>query len=87
MVFACLAKVAVSIAQSMLFTCTGELVAPEKRPVFLLSCVVWARLWLLSAPFVVALNELDGRLALVVFGGLSMLGGLAMTVLPRRPVY
>lgn len=87
MVLAALAKVAVSTAQSMLFTCTGELVAPEKRPMLLMSCVVWARIWLLGAPFVVALNELHGRLALVVFGGLSMLGGLAMTVLPRRPVY
>lgn len=87
MLIAGLAKMAVSVAQSVLFTCTGELVAPEKRPALLFSCVVWARLWLLSAPFIGALVGFHQSLPLATFGMLSVIGGVATAVLPRRTVF
>lgn len=77
MFVALLAKVAVSVSQSMLFTCTVELIAPEKRRICMLSCVVWARVWLLSAPFIGALVGFHQVLPLAAFGMLSCLGGIA----------
>lgn len=72
-----IAKVAISTSQSMLFTSTVELVPPEKRKICMLSCVIWARLWLLSAPFIGALVGFHQNMPLSVFGMLSAIGGIA----------
>lgn len=83
MLLAGLAKIGVSVAQSMLFACTGELVAPERRPMLLFSCVVWARICLLGAPFIAALVGVHQSLPLASFGALSVLGGLATTMITK----
>lgn len=87
MMTAGISKMAVSIAQSMLFSCTGELVAPEKRPILMFSCVVWARIWLLCAPFIGALAGFHQSLGLAAFGTLSVIGGVATAVLPKLKAF
>lgn len=84
MLTAIIPKMAVSCSQSILFTCTTELVEPEKRKILVFSCIVWARIWLLSAPYIGALMEIQQLLPLSVFGLLSAIGGIA-TILIRTP--
>lgn len=100
MLTALITKSGVSCSQAVLFTCTGELVPPEKRKICVYSCVTWARLWLLSAPFIGFLATIHQLLGLSVFGGLAAIGGVATcfltiqseapkltsTVLPLEPL-
>lgn len=93
-------KIGISCAQAVLFTCTSELVSPEKRKICVYSCVVWARLWLLSAPFIGFLAIYQQLLGLSAFGLLGLIGGIATccltyssnvpkltsTVLPLEPL-
>ncbi|XP_037033782.1 organic cation transporter protein-like isoform X2 [Bradysia coprophila] len=74
-------KIAVSCSQSILFTCTAELVSAEKRKILIFSCVVWARMCLLTAPFIGALSAVHQVLSLSVFGILNIFGGFAMSIL------
>lgn len=74
-------KIAVSCSQSILVTCTAELVSPEKRRILTFSCVVWARICLLTAPFIGVLSAIHQVLSLSVFGILNIIGGLAISVL------
>lgn len=76
MLTAIVPKIAVSCSQSILFTCTTELVAPEKRKLLMLSCVISARICLLTAPFIGTLMNIHQLLPLSVFGGLSAIGGV-----------
>lgn len=78
MLTAIVPKIAVSCSQSILFTCSTELVRPEKRKILLVSCVIWARIWLLTAPYIGALIEFHQLLTLSVFGMLSVIGGSAI---------
>lgn len=77
MLTAIVPKIAVSCSQSILFTCTAELVKPEKRKILVFSCIVWARIWLLTAPYIGALMEIHQLLPLSVFGMLSAIGGVS----------
>lgn len=81
MLTAIIPKMAVSCSQSMLFTCTTELVPPEKRIILVFSCVVWARIWLLTAPYIGALLDIHLILPLSIFGMLSAIGGVATFVI------
>ncbi|KAG4065097.1 hypothetical protein HA402_007494, partial [Bradysia odoriphaga] len=76
MLTAIIPKIAVSCSQSILFTCTTELVSPDKRKILMFSCVVWARICLLTAPYIGTLLEIHQVLPLSVFGGLSAIGGV-----------
>ncbi len=84
MVTAIIPKIAVSCSQSILFTCTAELVTPEKRKILIFSCIVWARMWLLTAPYIGALTQIHQLLPLSIFGLLSAIGGVC-TYLIRTP--
>lgn len=77
MLTAAVNKIGISCAQAVLFTCTSELVPPEKRKICVYSCVVWARLWLLCAPFIGFLAIYQQLLGLSVFGLLALIGGIA----------
>ncbi len=77
MLTAVVPKIAVSCSQSILFACTAELIAPEKRKILIFSCTVWARIWLLTAPYIGALMDEHQLLPLSIFGTLSVIGGIA----------
>lgn len=81
MLTAIIPKIAVSCSQAMLFSCTIELVKPEKRKILVFSCIVWARIWLLTAPYIGGLREVHQLLPLSVFGMLSVIGGVATSLI------
>lgn len=52
MVTSMTAKISISTTLSILTTSTTELVSGEKKRLCGYSTIVWARIWLLTAPFV-----------------------------------
>lgn len=81
MLTAIIPKMAVSCSQSILFACTTELVKPEKRKILVFSCIIWARIWLLTAPYIGGLRIVHQLLPLSVFGILSAIGGVAICLI------
>lgn len=73
---AMVSKTAISSTLAMLTTCTTELVCPEKKNVCALSTIVWARIWLLTAPFVGATIIFGQLIPQTAMGSLAILGGL-----------
>lgn len=74
-------KTATSAGLSILITCTGELVAPEKRKILMFSVTVWARAWFVWAPFIFVLRRYFVVLPLTVFATLCILGGILTSVI------
>lgn len=81
LIFALLPKAAISCSQAILVTCTSELVTPEKRKICIFSCVVFARICLLCAPFIVSLSLVHTLLPLTIFGLSATVGGLATCII------
>lgn len=81
MLTAIIPKIAVSCSLSILLASTTELVEPEKRKVLAFSCIVGARIVLLTAPFIGALNAIHEVLALSVYGALNVIGGIATVII------
>jgi hypothetical protein len=52
MVTSMVSKIAISSTLSILITCTTEIVSPEKRRLCGYTSIIWARIWLLTSPFV-----------------------------------
>lgn len=73
---AMVSKIAISSTLAMLTTCTTELVCPEKKKICAFSTIVWARIWLLTAPFVGATIVFGRFVPQTVFGVLAIIGGL-----------
>lgn len=71
-----ISKIAISSTLAMLTTCTTELVCPEKKNICALSTIVWARIWLLTAPFVGATIIFGRLIPQTAMGSLAILGGL-----------
>lgn len=69
----------------MLFACTSELVAPEKRKILVMSCIIFSRICMLAAPFIGFLMTIHQLLALSAFGALGVVGGLCtfIVITPR----
>lgn len=84
MLSAVIPKIAVSCSQSILFSCTNEFFAPEKRRTILFSCLVWARIWVLTAPFINTSSATHQILPLSVYGMLSIIGGITLILLSSR---
>lgn len=84
---AMVSKIAISSTLAMLTTCTTELVCPEKKNVCALSTIVWARIWLLTAPFVGATIIFGKLIPQTAMGSLAILGGLlTMAISSNRTV-
>ncbi|XP_037924364.1 solute carrier family 22 member 7-like [Hermetia illucens] len=71
-------KIANALSMSILITCTGELVTEEKRPILMFSVVTWSRIWLLIAPFIIALSTIHKLIPVTIFAGLAVINGLFM---------
>ncbi|XP_030373750.1 solute carrier family 22 member 4 [Scaptodrosophila lebanonensis] len=84
MLSAMISKMAISCTLSILTTCTGELVSPEKRKITAFSTICWARFWLLGAPFIGACVVFGQLVPQTAFASLSIWGGL-MTALISSP--
>lgn len=84
---AMISKVAISCTLAMLTTCTTELVCTEKKKVCALSTIVWARIWLLTAPFVGATIVFGRLVPQSAFATLAILGGfLTMAISSDRTI-
>lgn len=71
------AKMAVSSTLCLLNTCTTELVSTDKRKVLAYWSTVWARCWLLGAPFIGALGSVYGRfIPQTVLATMTFMGGV-----------
>lgn len=84
MVTATLPKIAVSCSITILLAGTAELVEAEKRKILVFSCIVVARIVLLTAPFIGALAAIHKILPLTIYGVLNIIGGIAMAILSTK---
>lgn len=84
MLSAMISKAAISSTLSILTTCTVELVSDDKKKICALSTIVWARIWLLTAPFVGATIVFGQLVPQSAFAGLSILGGI-LTIMISSP--
>ncbi|XP_037945167.1 solute carrier family 22 member 3-like isoform X1 [Teleopsis dalmanni] len=88
MIIATIPKAGVSCAQSMILACMAEVMPLNKKVPYVFSVVTWARIWLLSAPFINVLKKIDVALSLSAYCWLSILGGICTCLMltPRvRP--
>ncbi|XP_055849422.1 solute carrier family 22 member 13 [Episyrphus balteatus] len=85
-IIAAIPKAGVSLAQSMIIACLPELVPQHKKAPFMFSVVTWARIWLLTAPFVNVFKKIAVPLSLSAFCFLSIVGGICLCfLLTPRP--
>lgn len=76
MIIATIPKMGVSCAQSMILACMAEVMPANKKVPYVFSVVTWARVWLLSAPFINVLKKIDVALSLSSYCALSIFGGI-----------
>lgn len=81
MLSAMISKAAISSTLSILTTCTVELVSDDKKKICALSTIVWARIWLLTAPFVGVTIVFGQLVPQSSFAALSILGGILTTMI------
>ncbi|XP_055377585.1 solute carrier family 22 member 3 isoform X2 [Condylostylus longicornis] len=79
MLSAMISKIAISCTLSILTTCTVELVSDEKKKICAYSTIVWARIWLLTAPFVGATIIFGQLIPQTCFASLAIVGGILTT--------
>lgn len=78
-------KAAISCTLAILTTCTTELVAAEKRKICSFSTIVYARIFLLTAPFIGATIEFGQLVPQTAFSTLALIGGLLSLLISSPP--
>lgn len=81
MLTAMISKIAISSTLAILTTSTTELVSSEKKKICGFSTIVWARIWLLTAPFVGATIVFGTFVPQTAFATLSIIGGFLTAVI------
>jgi hypothetical protein len=76
MLTAMVTKVAISSTLAILTTCTVEIVVPAKRRMVAYSTIVWARIWLLTCPYIGATTVFGQLVPQTAFAILSIIGAL-----------
>lgn len=74
-------KIAISSTLAILTTCTTELVCGEKKKICGFSTIVYARMWLLCAPFIGATIVHGQLIPQTAFSTLSIIGGIISTLI------
>lgn len=74
-------KAAISSTLAILTTCTTELVCAEKKRICGFSTIVYARTWLLCAPFIGATIVFGKLIPQTALASLSIIGGLLSTLI------
>lgn len=72
-------KISISTTLSILMTCTGEVVSPEKRRLFAFTSTIWTRIWLLSTPFWGATSIFHQLAPLTAFSCINIIGAIFTT--------
>lgn len=78
-------KAAISSTLAILTTCTVELVSPQKRKICAFSTIVYARVFLLAAPFIGATIEFGQLVPQTAFSTLALIGGLLSLLISSPP--
>ena len=87
MLTAMVSKVAISSTLAVLTTCTTELVCAEKKRICGFSTIVYARTWLLCAPFIGATIVFGDLIPQTALSTLSIIGGiLSMLITSPRTI-
>lgn len=81
MTVAMLAKMATTCSQTVLVAGTGELMPLAKQKLCIFSCIVWARIWLLTAPFIGVITYVHNLLPMAAFGLLGAIGGICTCII------
>ncbi|XP_067616056.1 organic cation transporter protein isoform X2 [Eurosta solidaginis] len=81
MLIAVVPKISVSCGLSMLQACLADFMPVNKKQPFVFSVVTWARIWLLTAPFINVLKIVDTALPLTIFSVLSVIAGVCTCLL------
>lgn len=81
MTLAMLSKMATTCSQTVLVSSTGELVEPAQQQICIFSCIVWARIWLLTAPFIGVVTFIHTLLPMAAFGVLGLIGGICTCII------
>lgn len=84
MLSAMISKAAISCTLSILTTCTTELVTEDKKKICAFSTIVWARSWLLTAPFVGATVIFGQLVPQTAFASFTIIGGV-LSILISSP--
>lgn len=84
MLSAMISKAAISCTLSILTTCTTELVTADKKKICAFSTIVWARTWLLTAPFVGATVIFGQLVPQTAFATYTIIGGV-LSILISSP--
>ncbi|XP_055849421.1 solute carrier family 22 member 4 isoform X2 [Episyrphus balteatus] len=84
MLSAMISKAAISCTLSILTTCTTELVTEDKKKICAYSTIVWARIWLLTAPFVGATVIFGQLVPQSAFASFTIIGGV-LSILISSP--
>lgn len=74
-------KAAISSTLAILTTCTTELVCAEKKKICGFSTIVYARVWLLCAPFIGATIVIGQLIPQTSFSTLTIIGGILCTLI------
>lgn len=83
MLTAMIPKVATTCAQSVLISSTSELVSARKQRICVFSCVTWARIWFLSAPFVGVFTYINYLVPSIAYAQMGAVGGMAICCIHR----
>jgi hypothetical protein len=78
-------KISISTTLALLATCSTEMIEPQKKKMTGYSQVVFARIWLLTAPFVCVTNRFAPYTAQMSFAALSIIGGFITTLITPSP--
>lgn len=78
---AMVSKTAISSTLAILTTCTTELVCTEKKKICAFSTIVWARVWLLTAPFIGATIVFGQLIPQTALASLAIVGGILSTLI------
>lgn len=81
MLSAMISKTAISCTLAILTTCTTELVCAEKKKMCTFSTIVYARIWLLCAPYIGATSELHKLYPQTTLASLAIIGGILSTLI------
>lgn len=78
-------KTAISSTLAILTTCTTELVCQEKKKICAFSTIVYARVFLLLAPFIGATIDFGQLIPQTSFTTLSVIGGILSLMITSPP--
>ncbi|XP_067615966.1 uncharacterized protein [Eurosta solidaginis] len=83
MIFWIFLKFSNAVTFAVLATCTGEIVASEKRDTLMFSVLTHSRFWLIFGPYIATTIQIHHLIPITIFASLAVLTGLLLCFLNR----